>query len=197
MIKFSRLKNYPGSVAIVLSVLGYVLVIGTLYGNWFNDIYPRLSLRSVNLLSHAIAVNNVLAVLALCAGWYWIRSDEPQKHKVAMLTGFTLIIVFLVLYLLKTGGGGRKEFLGPNIVRYPYLGMLLVHILLSICSVPLVLYTLVLGLSRPIRDVRTSPHATVGKWAAGCWIFSLVLGLICYLLLNHVYAYEFVRSAAM
>ena len=187
------IRRNPGFVSVVITLFGYLLVMGTLYGDWLDLLYPRLSLETVNLLSHLIAANNTLAVAVLGLGWFWIRRGRPRKHRLAMLLGFGLILVFLVMYLLKTGGGGRKEFVGPQAVRIGYLLMLLVHILLSILSVPLVVYVLTLGLSRPIDDVPETRHATVGRWAAGCWIVSLVLGVACYVLLNHAYAYEFVR----
>jgi len=190
----SLLRRYPGTASIVLTVVGYALVLGTLYGDAMSFLYPEISLATVNLLSHVIAVNNLLALIALGLGWYWIRSDQPRRHRMAMIVGFTLILVFLVLYLLKTGGGGRKEFLGPESVRVAYLLMLAVHILLSILSVPLVVYTLVLGISRSLNRVPATIHAKVGRWAAGSWLISLFLGLVCYVLLNHAFAYEYVPS---
>jgi putative membrane protein len=190
----SLLRRYPGTASIVLTLVGYGLVLGTLYGDALSVLYPTISLATVNVLSHVIAGNNLLALIALGLGWYWIRSDQPRRHRVAMIVGFTLILVFLVLYLLKTGGGGRKEFLGPESVRIAYLLMLAVHILLSILSVPLVVYTLVLGISRPLNRVPATIHAKVGRWAAGSWLISLFLGLVCYVLLNHAFAYEYVPS---
>lgn len=188
------LGRYPGTLSIVLTLVGYGLVIGTLYSDALSVLYPKISLDTVNLLSHVIAANNFLALTSLALGWYWIRSDRPKRHRLAMIVGFTLILVFLVLYLLKTGGGGRKEFLGPESVRIAYLLMLAVHILLSIVSVPLVVYTFVLGMSCPIREVPATVHAAIGRWAAGSWLVSLFLGLVCYVLLNHAYAYEYVPS---
>ncbi len=187
-------RNYPGTISVFLTLVGYGLVLGTLYSNTLNVLYPNISLDTVNLLSHLIAANNFLALTALALGWYWIRSDRPYRHRIAMIIGFSLILVFLVLYLIKTGGGGRKEFLGPETVRVAYLLMLAVHILLSIVSVPLVVYTFALGMSRPLRRVPATVHASVGRWAAGSWLVSLFLGLVCYMLLNHFFAYEYVPS---
>jgi putative membrane protein len=201
MTEFNR--EYPGIVTTILTVVGYALVIGTLYGDWLNGIYPEIGLETVNLLSHAIALNNLAAVLALGLGWWFIRDGRPRRHRLAMIVGFSLIMVFLVLYLIKTGGGGRKEFVIQEghflsslatTVTVSYYMMLAIHVLLSIISVPLVLYAMVLGLSRPLEDVSDSPHASIGPWAAGSWIVSLALGLLCYILLNHVYAYEFVPA---
>lgn len=188
------LRRNPGVITFLLTVLGYFVVTATLYSDWLNFLFPRISLDTVNLLSHAIAVNNGLAILCLILGWYWIRTGDVKKHPKAMVTGFALIMVFLVMYLLKTGGGGRKEFIGPAWAWWSYVSMLGIHILLSILSVPLVLYALILGSSRSLDEVPSTNHRTIGRWAAASWITSLLLGLVAYVMLNHLYAYEFVKA---
>ncbi|MFB6347211.1 MAG: DUF420 domain-containing protein [bacterium] len=193
-MKQSFLRKYTGTVTFLVTTIGYFLVTATLYSDWLNFLFPKISLASVNFLSHAIAVNNALAIICLVSGWYWIRSGDVKKHPRAMITGFILIIIFLVMYLLKTGGGGRKEFIGPAWAWWSYISMLGVHILLSILSVPLVIHTLLLGLSNPIEDVRNTSHSRIGTWAAVSWIISLSLGLIAYLMLNHFYNYHFVPA---
>jgi putative membrane protein len=186
-----RLKERPGTVTALLTVVGYVLVLGTLAGGL--PIYPTISEPTVNLLSDAIAAINTTATVLLVLGWRWIRKGDVRKHRAAMGAAFGLILVFLVLYLLKTGGGGTKEIdlaMGP--VKVAYLAMLAVHVLLSILAVPVVLYALVLGVTHTPTELRTeTPHRRVGRIAAGSWILSLVLGVVTYLLLNHVYGYEF------
>ena len=188
-------RDHPKATVAVVSLLGYALVIGTFAGAIPASVYPRLSLAQVNLLSHAIAVVNTATTGLLIAGWYWIRAGEVRKHAAAMTASFGLILLFLVLYLTKIGGGGTKEILVDGAVYYTYLAMLAVHILLSIVSVPVVLYALVLGLTRTPEELREeTPHRRVGQIAAGAWILSLSLGVVTYLLLNHVYAWEFTRG---
>ncbi|WP_338045756.1 DUF420 domain-containing protein [Natronorubrum tibetense] len=176
-------------VTIVLSIVGYALVIGTFVLDL--PIYPDLTLEQINLLTHAIAVINVAATVLLVAGWYWIRAGEVEKHRLAMIGAFALILLFLVVYLLRVGGGGDKIFDGPTLVRYAYLIMLAIHILLSIVAVPVVLYALILGLTHTPAELRETSHARVGRIAAASWVLSLVLGVVTYLLLNHIYSYEF------
>ncbi|MFB6347360.1 MAG: DUF420 domain-containing protein [bacterium] len=186
-------KDHPKGTTVVLTVLGYGLVLGTLYRPEFGFLYPDIQLDTVNVLSHLIALNNLVATICLILGWYWIRQGDVKKHPWAMSTAFCLIILFLVLYLLKTGGGGRKEFIGPPVAWWSYVTMLGVHIILSIISVPVVLYTFILGTTRSIPEIKKSIHAKVGRWAGATWIVSLMLGVVAYVLLNHVYSYEFVR----
>lgn len=188
------IREHTGKVTFLVTVLGYFLVTATLYSDLLDFLFPEISLATVNLLSHLIAANNVLAVACLVLGWFWIRAGDVKKHPVAMVTGFVLILVFLVMYLLKTGGGGRKEFIGPAWAWWSYIVMLGIHILLSILSVPLVVHALLLGASRPLREVPDTNHRIVGRWAAVSWIVSLGLGLVAYVMLNHVFAYEFVPT---
>jgi putative membrane protein len=190
-------KEHPAAVTAVLSVVGYALVIGTFAGVVPESVFPELSLGQVNVLSDAIAVVNTVATLSLVAGWRWIRRDEVRKHAAAMSTAFGLILLFLVLYLTKIGGGGTKEFVGPQLPYFAYLAMLAIHILLSIVSVPVVLYAIVLGLTHTPSELRETAHARVGRVAAGSWILSLSLGVLAYVLLNHVYGWEFVAATVV
>ncbi|WP_435360720.1 DUF420 domain-containing protein [Haloarchaeobius sp. DFWS5] len=178
---------------VLLTVLGYVLVLGTFAGLFP---YPDISHETVNLLSHAIAVVNTVATVSLVLGWYWIRKGEVAKHRAAMLTSFSLILVFLALYLVKVGGGGEKRILGtPDLIYGAYLLMLAIHIILSVVSVPVVLYALVLGLTHTPAELRNTPHKKIGRIAAGSWILSLTLGVVTYVMLNHIYDYEFMYAA--
>lgn len=197
-------KEYPRATVAVVSVVGYALVIGTFAG--VIPGFPSLTEGQVNLLSHAIAAVNTVTTVLLVLGWRWIREGEVRKHAGAMSASFGLIMVFLVMYLAKVGGGpGEKHiviergmFLGAyaGAVEVVYLGMLAVHILLSVVSVPVVLYAVVLGWTHTPEELRTeTPHRRVGRVAAGTWILSLALGVVTYVLLNWVYAYEFVRVA--
>lgn len=185
-----RLREQPIGATVFLTIVGYALVIGTFVLDI--PIYPDLTLEQINALTHAIAGINTTATVLLVAGWYWIRAGEIEKHRLAMIGAFALILLFLVVYLLKVGGGGEKSFVGPQPVRYAYLVMLAIHIILSVVAVPVVLYALILGLTHTPSELRRTAHARVGRIAAGSWIVSLVLGVVTYVMLNHIYSYEFV-----
>lgn len=196
-----RARDRPLGATLLLSALGYALVIGTFAG--VVPLYPDIGEAGVDLLSHAIAVVNTLATIALALGWYWIRRDEVAKHRIAMVTAFALIVLFLLLYLPKVGGGGEKHFVLESAYAWvplwsgihpAYLLMLAIHIGLSVLAVPLVIYALVLGLTHTPAELAATRHAAVGRIAAGTWILSLMLGVVTYVLLNHLYAAEFVPA---
>jgi len=186
----------PRRLTAVLSVIGYALVIGAFEG--FIPLFPDLSRETVLLFSDAIAVVNTLALTSLLAGVAFIKRGEVRKHRAAMLTAFGLICLFLVLYLWKVGGGFEKSiviresaFLGQyaGTVELAYLLMLAVHILLSVVAVPVVLYAVILGLTRTPEELRETSHAKYGRVAVASWAVSLFLGVVTYVMLNHVYAW--------
>ena len=189
-------KSHPLLTTAVLSVVGYVLVLGTFAG--VVDIFPAIGNETVLLFSDAIAVINSLALAALLAGFYFIRRGDVRRHRAAMLTAFALIMVFLVIYLWKVGGGFEKQivinegqFLAAyaGIIRPAYLVMLAIHILLSAIAVPVVIYPVVLGLTHTPTELTETAHARVGRIAVASWSLSLFLGVVTYFLLNHVYSW--------
>lgn len=183
------IRARPVAITAVLSVIGYALVIGTFAG-WV-DIYPTLTAWQVDFLTHLIAVINTIALSALIVGVYYIKDGKYRKHRAAMLVAFSLILIFLVVYLLRVGGGFEKRIVGaPTGIYEAYLAMLAIHIFLSIVSVPVVLYAVLLGLTHTFSELKDTRKAQIGRIAAGAWILSLALGIITYIMLNHIYGSE-------
>ena len=98
-------------------VLGYALIIRAFAGL---VPVPEIGVATVQFLSDLIAVINTAALILLVAGWRVIKRGEVRKHRAAMLTSFDLIMLFLVLYVWKVGGGFEKTFIGPTAVQYVY-----------------------------------------------------------------------------
>jgi putative membrane protein len=184
----THVRARPGLATAILSVVGYALVIGTFSGTI--DVYPELADETVYFLAHVIAVVNTLALSSLVAGVYFIANGEVRKHGTAMLVAFALILLFLVVYLLKIGGGFERSIIAPDLVRIVYLIMLAIHILLSIVAMPVVIYVVLLGLTHTPAELTETMKARVGRIAAFAWILSLFLGIVTYLLLNHAYGSE-------
>ncbi|MFA9517652.1 DUF420 domain-containing protein [Halopenitus sp. H-Gu1] len=188
----SRAKEHPKAVTALLTVIGYGTVLGVFLVPRFQALFPDLSRATVELLTHAIAVVNSMTILTLALGWYWIRNGNVKRHRRAMSVSFVLIVAFLGIYVPRVAGGGTKHFEGPELVTIAYLAMLAIHILLSILAVPIVIYAIVLGLTHTERELRSeTPHAKIGRIAAGSWLLSLTLGVVTYLLLNHVYSFTY------
>lgn len=189
-------KENPLVVTAILSVVGYALVFGS-FGGLVP--FPNISRETVLLFSDAIAVVNTFALTSILVGYLFIRQRRIREHRAAMLTAVFLIGVFLVLYLWKVGGGFEKElviesgqFLAAyaGIVKPIYLVMLAIHIVLSALAVPLVIHPVVLGLTHTPEELTRTAHARVGRYAVMTWSLSLALGIVTYVLLNHVYSWQ-------
>lgn len=184
-----RVRTNLVSLTVVGTLLAYAAVIGTFAGLFP---YPAITLETSTLLSHLVAIANLVTVCCLVIGWWAIRRDRVTLHRRSMLAATAAIVGFLVLYLVRVGGGGTKHFVGPDLVATLYVVMLAIHVLLSIVAVPLVIYALLLGVSHTPAALRRTNHARVGRVAAATWIVSLVLGLVTYLLLEHVFDWQYV-----
>lgn len=198
---FTSIKRWvrerPRVVTAAVSILGYALVGAAFAG--VLPLFPALGDATVLLFGDLIAIVNSLALTALLAGLVFIRRGKISRHRIAMMTAFGLILVFLILYLWKVGGGFEKSIiieasdpLGEmaGLVRPVYLAMLAVHIILSVVAVPVVIHAVVLGLTHDISELPNTAHPRVGRIAVAAWSLSLALGVITYLLLNHVYGWE-------
>lgn len=177
----------PYAATAVVTVVAYAVVAATFAG--VLPIYPDLSRGTIDAISHATAAINATTVALLVLGWYSVRRGHVRRHAAAMLGAVATIAAFLVLYLTRIGGGGQKEIVGAEgLALAAYLGMLGVHVVLSILAVPLVVFVLAMAVSRPVEELYGSRHPRVGRVTVATWLVSLVLGVLAYVLLNHVYA---------
>jgi putative membrane protein len=189
-------KANVGMTTLVLSLIGYAMVASV-----FLKIapLPPIDRATTNLLGDLIAVINTTALTTLFAGVVFIRRRQIRRHRAAMLTTFALICLFLVVYLWKVGAGFEKAIVIQNgqflaayadVVKPLYLLMLAIHVLLSALAVPVVLYTVLLGLTHTPAELEETRHAAVGRVTVVVWTLSLGLGIVTYWLLNHVYAWQ-------
>ena len=191
----TRVRSKPRVVTGVVSLVGYVLILGVFSGRI--SVFPELTESQVLLFAHLIALINTAALVSIVAGVHFIRRGDVRKHRAAMLTAFSLILVFLVLYMWKIDGGFERSLVAPAVVKIPYLVMLAIHILLSIVSVPVVVHAVVLGLSYPTSELSNTIHPKVGRVAVAAWGLSLVLGITTYVILNHTYEWVPREAAAV
>lgn len=182
----SKIKKRPKLFVGILSVIGYIVLFIAIFS--LSNFFPELTGNDVNLLSDIIAIINTITIVVLSFGWYSIRKGDINNHKNAMIISFLLILIFLILYITKTGGGGTKVLIPPEgqiwVKSYIYLPILGIHLILSIISVPVVLYAIVLGLTHTPTELVDTPKKKIGRIAVLAWILSLILGIITYIILN-------------
>ncbi len=177
----------PLAATIVITVAVYGILAAALSAEP-PDRLPPLVARALGAFPLLIAIVNASALACLLAGWRAIRAGRVGAHRKFMLAAVTLISMFLLLYVTRVSLGGVKAFPGPPAIRlYVYLPALTIHIILSILSVPPVVYNLLIGLTTDVTDIPKTKHPRVGRVAVVLWSVSLTLGIFVYLLLNVLY----------
>lgn len=169
-------RSHTLGVAAAITVLGYALVMNAFEG--FVSIFPPIGEPTVRLLSTVIVVVNAATLTALVAGVYFIKQRQIARHRMAMVTAVTLEFGFLVLYLWKVGGGGELSIQATGSFKTAYLLILAVHLVCSALAVPVVVYAVLLGLTRTPTELAETAHARVGRIAVGVWSISLALGIV-------------------
>lgn len=172
----------------ILTAISLALVFGAVLGIIPKGVLPRAPEPVLSAIPHVNAAISMVATGTIAGGWYFTRQGEFRKHRTLMLTSLALFVTFLVLYLYKVSLQGPAEFPGPaGVYQFVYLPLLGVHILLAIICIPLLYYVALLGLTRPVHELRDTHHKRVGRLAASLWLVSFVLGNTVYALLYLVY----------
>ena len=143
----------------------------------------------VTILPHVNASLNGLATLLLVIGFVLIKQGKVEAHKWTMLGCFGVSVIFLVCYLLYHGlmEGHSKSFPSypPDMVRYAYYLMLLMHVVLAAVVPFLAVITIYLGL----KD-RREAHRKFAKWTFPIWLYVSITGVLVYLCLYQFFPAE-------
>ncbi|MFC6873800.1 DUF420 domain-containing protein [Halobellus marinus] len=183
-----RARDHVLGLTAALSVVSLAAVFGAVLGVIPGSSLPRAPEFVVDAIPHVNAALSTAAIVTILLGVRSIRRDEIRRHRAMMLVSLALFVGFLVLYLYRLVLEGTTEFPGPEAVyQFVYLPTLAIHILLAIVCIPLLYYTLLVAVTRPIAAIRASPHRRVGRIAASLWLISFVLGNVVYVLLYVVY----------
>lgn len=141
----------------------------------------------VDAIPHVNAVLVLAGLAALLQGYRAIGRGDVHRHSRLMAASSTAFFLFLALYLVRLSNHGLTPFPGNqaayNLVYQPFLAL---HITLAVVSVPLVLYALIIGLTRDTEGIQESMHPRVGRVAAPLWGVSYLFGFLVYLLLHHL-----------
>lgn len=138
---------------------------------------------TVHVLPHVNAVLNATVTVLLIAGFVFIRRGQVRRHKTAMLSAFTLSVLFLVSYLTYHVQAGATRFAGEGWVRPVYFTVLISHTVLAAAIVPLALVTL----SRALRG-QFDRHRRIARWTLPIWIYVGFTGsAVIYVLLYHLF----------
>jgi putative membrane protein len=133
-------------------------------------------------LGPALALLNACLItgttVLMIAGYRAIRQKNVRRHRRAMLTAFGLSAAFMVSFVVRYVCFGRVEFRGTGGMRALYFLVLFSHEPIAFISVPIVLATVALALTR-----RVDAHREVARIALPLWLYASVTGIAIYVLL--------------
>lgn len=143
----------------------------------------------LQIFPHLNAALNGLSGVFLMAGFYFIRTKQIHKHRISMLTAFTLSGFFLASYLahhaLRTYyfGLGATKFTGEGVVRPIYFTILTTHTILATVVAPFILVVLWRALKGKFEI-----HKKLARLVFPVWLYVSVTGVVVYLMLYQFYA---------
>jgi len=138
----------------------------------------------IYFLPHLIGMLNTATALSLIVGFFCIKKNRPDYHRLFMSIAFALGAIFLVVYITYHSTVESTPFGGEGMIKSIYYFFLLSHILLSIGVVPLVL----LAFNHALKG-RFDKHKKVVKFTLPIWFYVSVSGVIVYLLISPYYQF--------
>lgn len=136
-------------------------------------------------LPHFQAILNTCAALFLAAGFYFIKNENRDAHRLCMISALLISTVFMVSYLTCHAEVGYTPFTGQGIIRPFYFTLLASHVILAALIVPLVLATAYFAVTGNFTK-----HPRIARWTLPLWFYVSVSGVIIYILGFHIYTPE-------
>tara|TARA_B100001057_G_scaffold262739_1_gene262913 strand:+ start:1494 stop:2021 length:528 start_codon:yes stop_codon:yes gene_type:complete len=125
---------------------------------------------------------NAITAAILVFAYISIRNKKIKLHERLMKIAIALSLVFLAMYVAYHMTSESTSFGGKGVIRYLYYFILITHILLSICIIPMVLVTYVRAISRRFAD-----HKKISVITFPIWLYIAITGVIVYLMISPYY----------
>lgn len=124
------------------------------------------------------ATLNAISGILLFAGYLFIRARKITEHRRCMIAAFVTSSLFLICYIVYHAQVGSVRFTRQGFVRSLYFSILITHVTLAACVLPLALVTLSRGLK-----ARYAQHRRIARWTLPIWLYVSVTGVLVYVLL--------------
>ena len=137
---------------------------------------------SLSFLPAVHASLNSLVAILLVVALVMIKRKNAIGHKRAINTAMILSILFLLCYVAYHVTTKETSFGGTGAIRYVYYSLLISHIALAAISFPFILVTWMYGATNQFAK-----HRRLAKWVFPVWLYVVISGPVCYLLLRPYY----------
>lgn len=166
---YKKLKPW----AIVFSVV--VLLIVVSLRKWHVE-----TTYSLKWLAAFHSTLNALTAVGLIIAYYYVKSAKDiAKHKKWMIANMICSGLFLFSYILYHLTTPETRYCNTGAIRSFYLFLLLTHVVLAACILPIILFTFLRAYTGQIEL-----HRKMARWAFPIWLYIAVTGPILYLMLR-------------
>jgi putative membrane protein len=128
-------------------------------------------------------INGTCSVLLLLS-LYFIKQKNIAAHKAINLTAFGLSSLFLISYIMYHWMANETSFPAENSMRGIYLTILISHIILAACVLPLILLSFYYGLQMNVEK-----HKKIVRFTYPIWLYVTVTGVIVYAMISPYYQF--------
>lgn len=122
---------------------------------------------------------NFLCVLCLLAGYRSIRAGRRNRHIAFMLAAVASSALFLAGYVTHHYTAGDTPFLGQGLVRPVYFAILISHVVVTIVTLPMILFTLARAATG-----RFVEHKRIARRTLPLWLYVSVTGVLIFVFLR-------------
>jgi putative membrane protein len=173
-VDIEKEKTTYKKIIIAISIV-IPLVVAILFG-------VKVPGYDLSFLPPIYATLNALTAVFLVSAFVAIKNKNRKLHEAFMKTCIFLSAAFLIMYVLYHMTSDSTPYGGEGSIRYVYFFILISHILLSICVIPLVLFTY---LRAWLGDFER--HRALAKFTFPIWLYVAVTGVIVYLMISPYY----------
>lgn len=173
MVVDEKLKYKP---LITIVSIAIPLVVAILFGVRIPNVEPLRMLPPIYA-----TINGITALLLITALWA-IKNKRIALHETLMKVSIFLSLLFLVMYVAYHMTSDSTPYGGEGFIRYVYFFILITHIVLSICIIPMVLITYVRAISKHF-----GAHKKIARITFPIWLYIAITGVVVYLMIAPYY----------
>lgn len=125
---------------------------------------------------------NVMVAVLLMMSLLAIKMGRVRMHRATMMLSMALSVVFLLSYVAYHMTNDPTRYEGEGIARAVYFFLLISHIIFAAVSLPFILFTFIAAWTNRFED-----HRRLARWVYPMWLYVVVTGPICYIMLRPYY----------
>ncbi|MBM7635078.1 DUF420 domain-containing protein [Geomicrobium sediminis] len=170
-------KNYTWIVVTLTIVINGLIAL-----LFFMDGLGADASFDVTILPMMNAIYNSFTTVFLLAALFAIIKRNVKVHRRFIYAALTTTTLFLVTYVAHHLLADSTPYGGEGIMAGIYYFILLTHIPLAAIIVPLVLFSVIWGMTNQVTK-----HKKIVRWTMPLWLYVSITGVLIYIMISPYY----------